>query len=74
MNNPNQYFRATILANATVKRLQREGCPDDEAKRLVVQVINSEEAEMNRQRRAFDEGRMAEQLNQLQAGEGESGE
>jgi hypothetical protein len=65
MSDANPYSRATILAGATVKRLQREGCSLKEAKRLVVAVINSEEAEMNRQRRPFDAAGTAERLNRL---------
>jgi len=69
MNQPNQFSRSTILAGQTVRRLCREGVSLDEAKRLVVQVINLEEAKMNRQRRAFDETGMVERLNRLKAGE-----
>jgi len=67
MNQSNQFVRSSILAVQTMRRLQREGCSIDEAKRMVMQVINSEEAEMSRQRRSFDEARMAERLNRLPA-------
>jgi hypothetical protein len=63
----NPYTRATILAGATFKRLQREGCSSDDAKRLVLHVINSEEAEMNKLRRPFDEARITERLKRLPA-------
>jgi hypothetical protein len=65
----NPYTRASILAGATVKRLQREGVSAEDAKRLVVHVINSEEADMTRQRRQFDEVRITERLKRLPATE-----
>ena len=65
MNRANPFSRSTILAGQTVRRLIRDGVSLDEAKRLVVGVINSEEAETNRQRRPFDEARTVERLNQL---------
>jgi hypothetical protein len=61
----NQFSRSTILAGQTMRRLRRDGVPPDEAKRLVLQVINSEEAEMNKLRRPFDEAGMAVRLNRL---------
>jgi len=67
MNQSNQFVRSSILAVQTVRRLCRDGVSLDEAKRMVMQVINSEEAEMSRQRRSFDEARMAERLNRLPA-------
>jgi len=67
MNQSNQFVRSSILAVQTVRRLCRDGVSLDEAKRMVMQVINSEEAEMSRQRRLFDEARMAERLNRLPA-------
>ena len=53
MNQSNPYLRSTLLAKQTADRLRREGCSAVEAKRLVVQVINSEEVEMNRPAAAF---------------------
>jgi hypothetical protein len=61
----NPFLRATILAGQTVQRLRREGVALEHAKQWVAQVINSEEAEMNRLRRPFDEARMAERLKRL---------
>jgi len=69
MSAANPYYRSAVLAGATVRRLQREGCSLDEAKRLVVQVINSEETEMIRLRREFDEAGVAERLKRLAATE-----
>jgi hypothetical protein len=65
MNQSNPYLRSTLLANQTVERLRVEGVSLDEAKRLVVQVINLEEAEMTRLRRPYDEAGMAERLKRL---------
>jgi len=65
VNQSNPFSRSTILAGQTVRRLNRNGVSLDEAKRLVAQVINSEEAEMNQLRRGFDEAGMAERLNRL---------
>ena len=68
----NPFLRSSILAGQTVKRLCREGASQEHAKRLVVQVINSEE--IHSQRQPFDEARMAERLNGLKAAEREAGE
>lgn len=65
MNESNQFAQATILAGRTVRRLQREGHSTGEAKRLVAMVINAEEAEMMKIRRAFDEAQTIERLNRL---------
>jgi hypothetical protein len=65
MNPSNPFLRATILSGKTVQRLRQQGISLDDAKKWVVQVINSEEAEMHRQRRAFDEAQMAERLKRL---------
>jgi hypothetical protein len=67
INQSNQFARATILVGRTVRRLLGEGCPAEEAKRLVAQVIDSEEIEMPRQRRPFDEAGMTERLKRLPA-------
>jgi len=72
MNQSNPYLRSTLLAKQTADRLRRDGCSNDEAKRLVLQTINSEQAEMNRLRRPFDEARMAERLNGLTVVGGET--
>jgi hypothetical protein len=61
----NPFLRSSILAGQTVKRLCREGASSEHAKRLVAQVINSEEAAIYSQHGAFDEVRMAERLNGL---------
>ena len=61
----NGYYRATVLANQTVKRLQREGFPTDEAKRLVLAVINTEESLIMKHRQSFNEERVTERLKQL---------
>jgi hypothetical protein len=61
----NEYYRATVLASQTVKRLQREGVPTDEAKRLVVAVINADESLILKHRQAFNEARLTERLKQL---------
>jgi len=68
MSAANPYARSAVLAGATVRRLRREGRSLDEAKRLVVQVVNSEEAEMTRLQRPFDEAGVAERLKRLAAG------
>jgi hypothetical protein len=43
MDDMNQYRRATFVARETVEQLRREGHSDEEAKRMVVAVINAEE-------------------------------
>ena len=65
MDESNQYFRSSLLARETVARLQREGYSADDARRLVVAVINAEEFAVMKGRHAFDEGRFAERLRQL---------
>jgi hypothetical protein len=65
MNEPNQYFRATLLARETVERLQREGHSADEAKGLVAAVIAAEEFAVMKGRHSFDEARFIERLRQL---------
>ena len=65
MDDPSQYTRATILARDTVERLQREGHSVDEAKRMVVAVINAEEFAVMKGRHSFDETRFIERLRQL---------
>jgi len=65
VNSSNPFSRSSILAGQTVKRLCREGASLEHAKQLVVQVVNSEEAEVTQLRRPFDEVRMAERLNGL---------
>lgn len=64
-NDPNQFARASILAGQTVRRLQRMGHSSEEAKRLVVMVINEEESSMLKGRRTFDEAGIAERLRRL---------
>ena len=65
MDDMNQYFRATLAAGETVKRLQREGHSIDEAKRMVTAVINAEEFAVRTGRHSFDESRCIERLRQL---------
>jgi hypothetical protein len=65
MNEANQYFRATLLARQTVERLQQQGLPADEAKRLVAAVINAEEFAVMKGHHAFDEARFIERLREL---------
>ena len=65
MEQSDQYFRTTLLAGETVKRLQREGYSTEEAKRLVTAVINAEEFAVMKGRHSFDEGRISERLRQL---------
>jgi len=66
MDESNQYFRATLLARSTVERLQREGHSADDAKRLVIAVINAEEFAVMKGR-PFDGDRFNERLRQLPA-------
>lgn len=65
MNESNEFFRATIIANQTFKQLLKAGHSDADAKRMVVSVINAEEVEMNRHSRAFDEKRFFRRLQKL---------
>jgi len=65
MDDMNQYRRATIVAGETVKRLQREGHSAEEAKRMVVAVVNAEEFAVMNGRHSFDETRCIERLHQL---------
>jgi hypothetical protein len=65
MDETNEFSRATVLASQTVKRLQQEGIPSDEAKRLVVAVINAEESLILKHRQSFNEARLTERLHQL---------
>jgi hypothetical protein len=65
MDEANEFYRAAILANRTVKRLQQEGLPADEAKLLVVAVINAEESLIMKPRHSFNETRVTERLQQL---------
>jgi len=65
MGESNQYFRATLLACETFERLQREGHSADEAKRMVVAVVNAEEFALMKGRHSFDEARFSERLRQL---------
>jgi hypothetical protein len=65
MDQANEFYRATVLAGKTVKRLQREGVPVDEAKRLVAAVINAEESLILKHRQSFNEARVTERLQQL---------
>ena len=65
MDDMNQYRRATVLAAETVERLQREGHSADEAKRMVVEVINAEEFAVMKGRHSFDETRFIERLHRL---------
>ena len=64
MKEPNQYLRATLLARETVGRLERTGYSRDEAKRLVIAVINAEDAAVLKGR-AFDEVQFGERLRWL---------
>jgi hypothetical protein len=65
MDDMNQYRRATIVARETVERLQRDGHSMDEAKRMVVAVINAEEPGVMKGRHSFDERRFIERLHHL---------
>jgi hypothetical protein len=65
MDESNEYFRATLLARETVKRLRREGHSADEAGRLVAAVINAEEFALMKVRHPFDLARFSERLRQL---------
>ena len=65
MSETNEFFRATILASKTVKRLQREGISAAESKRLVTAVINAEESLILKHRQSFNEARVTERLRQL---------
>jgi hypothetical protein len=65
MDDINQYRRATLAARETVERLRREGHSDEEAKRMVVAVINAEEFAVMKGRHAFAETRCIERLHQL---------
>lgn len=65
MRESNEYFRATVLACATVERLQRQGHSAEDAKRLVTAVINAEEFALLNGRHSFDEARFSERLRQL---------
>jgi hypothetical protein len=65
MREPNQYFRATVLARETVERLRREGHSAEDAKRIVTAVINAEEFAVMKGRHSFDETRFLERLRQL---------
>jgi hypothetical protein len=65
MDEANRYSRATVLARETVERLKREGRTADEARRMVVAVINAEEFAVMKGRHSFDEARFIERLNQL---------
>ena len=65
MFSPNQYTRASAFAGQTVRRLERGGISAEEARRLVVAVINEEEIEIRKGERAFDEKGMIERLRQL---------
>ena len=65
MDDPSQFARATILARETVERLRQEGHSTDEAKRMVVAVVNAEEFAVMKGRHSFDETRFIERLRQL---------
>jgi hypothetical protein len=65
MDESNQYFRVTLLAQETFVRLQRGGHSADEAKGLVTAVINAEEFAVMKGRHAFDEARFVERLRHL---------
>lgn len=65
MDAPNQFTRATAFAGQTVRRLERDGLPADEAKRLVAAVINEEEIVIRKGERSFDEKGFIERLRQL---------
>jgi hypothetical protein len=65
MDESNQYFRATVVSRETVERLRQEGHSVEEAKRMVVAVINAEEFAVMKSRHSFDEARIVERLRQL---------
>jgi class 3 adenylate cyclase len=65
MHETNHYTRATILARETVERLQRGGYSHDEARQLVVMVIDAEAFALMTKRHTFNEDRFMERLNQL---------
>jgi hypothetical protein len=65
MDDTSQYFRASVVAGETFKRLQQEGHSVDEAKRMVAAVIKAEEFAVRTGRHSFDESRCIERLRQL---------
>lgn len=71
MDDMNQYRRATIVAGETVERLRLAGHSDEEAKRMVAAVINTEEFAVMKGRQTFDETRFIERLRQLPNRDGE---
>ena len=65
MDEPNQFFRATILAREAVQRLQQEGHSAEAARRMVEAVINAAEFAVMKGRHSFSETRFVERLHQL---------
>jgi hypothetical protein len=67
MNVTNDFFRSIVLARETFEILKLEGYPAATAKRLVLAVINGEEAEMRKQKRPFDDEAFIKRLKLLSA-------
>jgi hypothetical protein len=67
MNESNEFFRVTVIAHQTFKRLLVAGVSDAEARRLLVDIINTEESAMKRHNRPFDESGITQQLRSLTA-------
>jgi hypothetical protein len=67
MNVKNDFFRSIVLARETFEMLKLEGFPPATAKRLVLAVINGEEAEMRKQNRPFDDEAFIKRLKMLSA-------
>jgi hypothetical protein len=65
MDDMSQYRRAAFLAGDTTKRLEREGHSAEEARRMVINLINAEEFAVMTGRHSFDEARFLERLRQL---------
>ncbi|HEY2081500.1 MAG TPA: hypothetical protein VGI88_01855 [Verrucomicrobiae bacterium] len=65
MEESNEFSRATAYAYQTFRRLEKAGCSTEQAKRLVTEVINAEEAAMKKHVRPFDETRIIQQLRNL---------
>jgi hypothetical protein len=67
MNVKNDFFRSIVIARETFEMLKLEGYPAALAKRLVLGVINGEEAEMRKQHRPFDDEAFIKRLKLLSA-------
>jgi hypothetical protein len=67
MNVKNDFFRSIVIARETFEMLKLEGYPAAMAKRLVLAVINGEEAAMRKQNRPFDDEAFLKRLKLLSA-------